>query len=213
MHKLEHSNDKPNKKNPQSHLTLVDESTVTTKTEMNDICNRIQTIANPTKKADTLNYKRVNSNRQKNEIQIVKCVTQESQASSVMNSKPSNHTKNSYQIKNSFIDNISVDNYIDFNLKSVHSIFNLKKDSLCLDLKQQNVEFNLSTQNMLNNSQQSSTENIKIITKEKECSNNNVKENKECCPLKMFIYIFILFVVLIVLLLITALILHFLLPT
>ena len=212
MHKLEHSNDKPNKKNPQSHLTLVDESTVTTKTEMNDICNRIQTIANPTKKADTLNYKRVNSNRVKNEIQIVKCVTQESQASSVMNSKPSNHTKNSYQIKNSFIDNISVDNYIDFNLKSVHSIFNLKKDSLCLELKQQNVEFNLSTQNMLNNSQQS-TENIKIITKEKECSNNNVKENKECCPLKMFIYIFILFVVLIVLLLITALILHFLLPT
>ena len=212
MHKLEHSNDKPNKKNPQSHLTLVDESTVTTKTEMNDICNRIQTIPNPTNKADTLNYKRVNSNRQKNQSKIVKCVTQESQASSIMNSKPSNHTKNSYQIKNSFIDNISVDNYIDFNLKSVHSIFNLKKDSLCLDLKQQNVEFNLSTQNMLNNSQQS-TENIKIITKEKECSNNNVKENKECCPLKMFIYIFILFVVLIVLLLITALILHFLLPT
>ena len=212
MHKLEHSNDKPNKKKPQSHLTLVDESTVTTKTEMNDICNRIQTIANPTKKADTLNYKRVNSNRVKNQSKIVKCVTQESQASSVMNSKPSNHTKNSYQIKNSFIDNISVDNYIDFNLKSVHSIFNLKKDSLCLELKQQNVEFNLSTQNMLNNSQQS-TENIKIITKEKECSNNNVKENKECCPLKMFIYIFILFVVLIVLLLITALILHFLLPT
>ena len=212
MHKLEHSNDKPNKKNPQSHLTLVDESTTSKDAEMNDICNRIQSISNPTKKADTLNYKRVNSNRQKNQSKIVKCVTQESQASSVMNSKPSNHTKNSYQIKNSFIDNISVDNYIDFNLKSVHSIFNLKKDSLCLDLKQQNVEFNLSTQNMLNNSQQS-TENIKIITKEKECSNNNVKENKECCPLKMFIYIFILFVVLIVLLLITALILHFLLPT
>ena len=142
MHKLEHSNDKPNKKNPQSHLTLVDESTTSKDAEMNDICNRIQSIANPTKKADTLKYERENSNSPKNQSKVVKCVTQKSQASSVMNSKPSNHTKNSCQIKNSFIDNISVDNYIDFNLKSVHSIFKVKKDSLCLDLKQQNVPNN-----------------------------------------------------------------------
>ena len=84
MHKLEHSNDKPNKKNPQSHLTLVDESTTSKDAEMNDICNRIQSIANPIKKADTLKYERENSNSPKNQSKIVKCVTQKSQASSVM---------------------------------------------------------------------------------------------------------------------------------
>ena len=57
----------------------------------------------------------------------------------------------------------------------------------------------------------STTENIMNVKTENECSNKNVKEknNKICCTLKVFIYIFLFFVILSFLLLFTGLALHF----
>lgn len=220
MHNLEQINLKRNKNKLQSHSILVEESTAITtskETEMTDICNRIQSLTIPTKGIDNLNYERENSITPKNEIKILKCITQKSQASSVLNRKQSNlpSTKtHSFNNNKNFIDNISVDNYIDFNLKSVHSIFKVKKTAVYSNQYKQrenNVVFNLSNQNMLNNSQQSTQDNIIDVKTENECPNKNVKqkESKECCTLKVFIYIFLFFVILSFLLLFTGLALHF----
>lgn len=224
MHNLEQINLKRNRKKLPSHSILVEESTIITtskETEMNDICNRIQSLSIPSKKNDTLNYERENSITPKNEIKILKCITQKSQASSVINSKQSNLPSmktNSINNNKNFIDNISVDNYTDFNLKSVHSIFKVKKQAVYSNQYKQrenNVVFNLSNQNILNDSQQSTSENIIDVKTEKECSNKNVKEkeSKECCTLKLFIYIFLFFVILSFLLLLTGLALHFIYST
>lgn len=215
--------EKDNNKN--KHSQFVEESTnfsTRKDTEINEINDKLASYIKESIANNNINYERENcfDNKDvKNDQKSFKCYTQKSKISSILGSRNSNTHKNNLNTNN-FVETISVDNrnhYLDFNLKTVNSVFkdNLKINNKMIHkskvkINNSKLHINTSNQNMLNLSQNTTKDDIlDIVKSETEVDNISTLPKKEC-SLKVYICIFLFCIVLTFLIGITSLVLYFL---